>query len=357
MYGRPYPWGLHASASEPLTLAGVPTRADLARVRALGARMVGDRPTETWSLAVVFLFKGFVCVLAVAMPVSAEEPTKLVAAAGVLAFGCALAMWLYASKISLLGLELLTGAGVLVSSVLVAHARTHGGMMLVAFAYPWIAIYAAHFFPRRVVNALAALISVNFAAALLASGLPHAGIYWVTVTATVWSICILLGNLSENLRRQVHTDQLTGLLNREGFRAAALRERARADRTGAPLTLVAIDLDDFKRVNDQGGHAAGDRLLADVARKWRERIRPSDVLARHGGDEFMLLLASTTCEQARGVVERLSCEGDPVRWSTGAAEWQTGEELSVALARADQRLYEDKPVRPSASPTARLQTV
>jgi diguanylate cyclase (GGDEF)-like protein len=193
-----------------------------------------------------------------------------------------------------------------------------------------------------VVNALGVLITLGFAGALLISGVPHATVYWFVVTATVWSICVVLGGLSESVRRQVGTDQLTGALNRTGFTAAALRERAIADRTGAPLTVAAIDLDDFKQVNDGAGHAVGDRLLATLASEWRTRLRPGDVLARHGGDEFVVLFPSTSEPEARSALARLRTSGEPLGWSAGTSEWLRGEELGTALARADTLLYEEK---------------
>jgi diguanylate cyclase (GGDEF)-like protein len=309
---------------------------------ALARRMTAGRPAIAWSLALLFVFKGLLCFAMVAFPISASEPTGLVGAAGVLAIVSGCAVWLFATRIALLGFELLAASGSLVTSALITHARTHGGMMVAAFAYPWIAIYAAHFFPRRAVTAQGLLISCGFAAGLLLGGLPHAAIYWVVVTVTIWSICILLGSLSESLRHQLATDPLTGLLNRSGFRTAALRERARADRTGSSLSLAVIDLDDFKEVNDRDGHAAGDELLAVLAREWRGRIRPSDILARYGGDEFLLLLPCTEPDGAQAVVRRLSGREDAVGWSTGVGEWLPGESLDAALARADKLLYEAK---------------
>jgi diguanylate cyclase (GGDEF)-like protein len=325
------------SARAPLTSSGRP-----APLRALIARMTVGRPPIAWSLALLFAFKGLVCFATVAFPISTTEPTGLISVIGVVAMLAAFGVWLFATRIPLLGFELLTAAGALATSALIARASTHGGMMLAAFAYPWIAIYAAHFFPRRAVNALGLLISIGFGAGLLVGNLPHVAIYWVVVTTTIWSICILLGDLSERLRREVATDQLTGLLNRAGLLAAALRERALADRTGAPLSIAVIDLDNFKHVNDRLGHAAGDELLTALGRQWRERMRPGDILARHGGDEFVLLLPDTDSAGADAVLERLCGAEDPVAWSVGASEWLAGESLDAALARADRRLYEAK---------------
>jgi diguanylate cyclase (GGDEF)-like protein len=335
----------------PQTLAQGPASVEARLPHARGAsapfpsiarRVVARRPAMAWSLALLFLFKAFVCLVAILFPVSANEPVGLIAAAGALGVIGACLVWLAARRIPVLGFELLAACGTLTSSLLVAHASTHGGMMIAAFSYPWIAIYSAHFFERRVVIAQGMLITVAFGVALLLGGMPHVGIYWMIVTVTIWSICIVLGRLSESLRRQADTDTLTGLLNRKGFMAAAIREHAIAQRSGNRLTLAMLDLDGFKQINDLRGHTVGDSVLADLGRSWRERLRTGDILARHGGDEFVLLLPATTPESAGTVLERLRVADLPVTWSVGIGEWLPGESLGECIARADADLYSVK---------------
>jgi diguanylate cyclase (GGDEF)-like protein len=304
--------------------------------------VIARRPSIAWSLALLFAFKGCVCLSVVVFPISATEPVALIGAAGAMGILAALGVWLLAWRIPTFGFELLAAGGSLVTSGLVAHATTPGGMMIAAFSYPWIAIYSAHFFPRRGVIAQGCLISVGFGVGLLLGSLPDIGIYWVIVTVTIWSICLVLGHLSESLRRRADTDPLTGLLNRNGFMTAAVREHAIAQRTGGPLTLAVLDLDGFKQINDRCGHVVGDRVLAELGRSWRERLRTGDILARHGGDEFVLLLPATSAGGAAAVLDRLRDENLPVRWSVGFGEWQAGESLGECIARADADLYSVK---------------
>jgi diguanylate cyclase (GGDEF)-like protein len=147
--------------------------------------------------------------------------------------------------------------------------------------------------------------------------------------------------------RQSTTDPLTGLFNRRGAEAAAARERARSERSGTPLSLVVFDIDHFKRVNDNHGHAVGDEVLRAVAEALSAMARVTDVIARWGGEEFVAILpgglegARSYAERTRAAVADLTLP-EPLTLSAGLAELGLGEPFEAALARADANLYQAK---------------
>ena len=147
------------------------------------------------------------------------------------------------------------------------------------------------------------------------------------------------------------TDMLTGLANRRAFYEALQVERARATRYGRPMTLVYLDLDNFKRVNDTLGHAVGDELLACVADLLRRTLRASDTVGRLGGDEFALLLPETNAQAAEALLQKLgSVLGDtmrakqwPVTFSMGAAAFLDNPATVEEMIRtADELMYSVK---------------
>src|SRR5262249_10234886 len=154
--------------------------------------------------------------------------------------------------------------------------------------YLWIGIYAGQFFEQRAVRVQCAVIIVSSGVALYLCGLPGMVTAWLMIAGSSVLASEALARVNSRLRRRLSTDPLTGLLNRAGLAARAARVRARAARGGKPVSIALIDLDGFKRVNDQRGHAAGDELLTDLGRAWRGELRGSEVLSRFGGDEFAL---------------------------------------------------------------------
>lgn len=158
-------------------------------------------------------------------------------------------------------------------------------------------------------------------------------------------------SLLEGERRLARTDELTGLANRRAFLDGCGLELARARRTGGSVSLLFLDLDGFKEVNDRLGHAAGDALLRAASQAILRSTRGHDLAGRLGGDEFALLLPTAGAEVARAVVERLRTalrdalqgEAAQVTVSIGAVTYAEPPESTAAmLAEADGRLYEAK---------------
>jgi diguanylate cyclase (GGDEF)-like protein len=150
----------------------------------------------------------------------------------------------------------------------------------------------------------------------------------------------------EQARLDADTDVLTGLLNRRGWNRQLAREEARCQRYGHICTLLVIDMDQLKAVNDSSGHCAGDRLIRQVGRLLADTVRQPDIVARIGGDEFAILLANTDALNARGFEKRLAqafAEAG-IQASTGRASWQPGEALQDTLCRADRAMYANKPI-------------
>jgi two-component system, cell cycle response regulator len=163
-----------------------------------------------------------------------------------------------------------------------------------------------------------------------------------------------LAMLMEESQRLATTDGLTSLLNRRAFTDIMDRELDRSDRCGSTVSLLLIDLDHFKAINDTRGHAGGDAVLAAVGKLLRGVARSYDVVARWGGEEFVVALpgadgagAFSSAERLRSAIERLDVqdlEGRtiPVTASIGVAERRPHEPLDVTVDRADRAMYSAK---------------
>src|SRR5437667_12693967 len=154
---------------------------------------------------------------------------------------------------------------------------------------------------------------------------------------------------SELLRNLAMVDPLTGLYNRRFAEQRLAAEVARSERKGHPLTVLTLDLNNFKQINDTHGHPAGDQVLLEFAARLNKVVRGADLAVRLGGDEFLVLLPECTLEQLQLVLARLgSLEVDwhgqkiPVTFSAGWKQYEMGERPEEMLERADQVLYDRK---------------
>jgi diguanylate cyclase (GGDEF)-like protein len=155
---------------------------------------------------------------------------------------------------------------------------------------------------------------------------------------------------TRSLARMARTDPLTGVLNRKGLADELLRLARLGGESIFPLTLVFIDIDHFKRVNDSWGHDVGDQVIRGLATLVRAAVQRDDLFARWGGEEFILVFRDMPALEARAIAERLRerishhewPEGLKVTCSFGVAEWHGGEDLNEGVRRADEAMYRAK---------------
>ncbi|WP_343731723.1 GGDEF domain-containing protein [Duganella sp.] len=170
---------------------------------------------------------------------------------------------------------------------------------------------------------------------------------FMTLMMTVGFMTVCTRRLQVTLERRSTLDPLTEVLNRRGFADIYAKEHALMRREGTFMTMLNIDIDYFKKINDSHGHAVGDRVLIDVAQVITKALRASDHLARFGGEEFVVLLPATGLDRALHITERIRTalrtsrpEVPPYTVSVGVACQTSAEEsLDGILVRADKALY------------------
>ncbi|WCM49964.1 diguanylate cyclase [Pseudomonas sp. WJP1] len=173
--------------------------------------------------------------------------------------------------------------------------------------------------------------------------LPGGGVLWHGYISDITDT----KRVEEELRAQSVTDALTGIHNRRYFQERLTTEMARVERGGGELSVIMLDIDHFKRINDQYGHAVGDRVLQAVCERIGHRLRRTDVFCRLGGEEFMVLCPDIGGEQAHLLALELwqSLRSAPidevgvVTASFGIASWRVGEGADALLLRADSGVY------------------
>jgi diguanylate cyclase len=160
----------------------------------------------------------------------------------------------------------------------------------------------------------------------------------------------------EKLSEEARTDTLTGLANRRAFEGAMATELERSNRLGSELSLLLADIDHFKRINDTHGHLVGDNVLRITAKMIKDLIRGQDLVARFGGEEFVIMLPDTPLEGARVVAEKIRYSFEKMQvkkrqsqetigaitLSLGGACYRTGESLEEFVERTDNALYQSK---------------
>ena len=310
------------------------------------------------TLAYLFGFGALLLLATLLLPDSDERQTgELVAVAGV-AIGAALVL--------IIGYDSLP-AGLLRSapflgSVLVGFVIYYADPAdspAYAMYMAWVLVAASLFLEPRLILTHGLLAVAVYAVALVAQDAPlgELGVQIAMMVGTVMAITFVMVGIGTHVRRAMgrlesaaQTDPLTRLPNRRAFDDAFRRELARAERTGAPLGVVIIDLDGFKRFNDQRGHQEGDRALSRLGIVLEEKTRAIDLTARIGGEEFALLVPDcdtpgglALAERLRRAVEVEFGDDGSLTASCGVASHPSdGDTAPALIAAADRALYEAK---------------
>jgi two-component system, cell cycle response regulator len=312
----------------------VPARLGLASRRETATTLAAltDARVAATFLGAAFCFgtlAGLVA-LAVAQPEGSDATGLL--ATNLVGLTCGVALLALRARVTPAGISAALVAGSAMVGLALCFSENRAGVY--ELFYVWIALEAAFFLPLRAAAVPLAAVTVSAAVALALEAPPGAGALWATTVVTAVLTALIVGAFKVYVERLVQrfadaasTDPLTELWNRRGFQEVLDTELARAQRDDRPLSLLIIDLDHFKAVNDRLGHPGGDAVLRSFGQQVRRLTRGVDVSARLGGEEFAILLPDAAKHDAFLVAERL-------RRAAKAAFVDTPAPLTVSIGVA-----------------------
>ncbi len=318
---------------------------------------VPDPVAMARALGLLYVAGATVATLTLVLP---HEPTLDLALSIVLvlaSFGGAVVVLTLFDRMPPLGFDIAVAAGT--TFITLGIYATGNDTSAFAFFYLWAGLYSAYFLPRPRAAIQALLICAGYLWVLDAQDPPGVEIdrYLIT-TGTVLVSMALVSLLATRLRElfvtlsdAAKTDPLTGLVNRRGFEDVFEAELERSHRTGHPFAVVIADLDGFKSVNDHHGHLAGDEMLRRMGQILRRHVRIIDTAARHGGEEFALIVPESDEKGGYTVAERIrravgagfASDPIPLTISLGVASYPAhGGTTDALVSAADQALYTAK---------------
>jgi diguanylate cyclase (GGDEF)-like protein len=274
-------------------------------------------------------------------PPNADANRLLNLILGLASLAIAVTTMVAAGRVGTWYLNAALAASIVIVSVFALVTHSGQGQMLCGFSMVMLGLFAAYFLPGRSAYGQLALLVVTFGAVLIIN--PHliTPLYGIAMIIMIVIVAMVVAGLVRHLRDEAVHDPLTGALNRRGLAEASAIGRQLDVRAHRTTAVVEIDLDGFKTYNDVHGHSSGDALLQSAVRSWQKQLRGSDLLARTGGDEFVIVLPDTDEAAAEVLLARMRL-GVGIQWSAGVSMWGPDESLAAVIDRADEALYRTK---------------
>jgi diguanylate cyclase (GGDEF)-like protein len=305
--------------------------------------LTADNTRMARSAGLLFGVGGIFAAVALALPHPAGSNEAGIVAVGAGALVAALLLFVIpATKIPswVFPAMIFTGTGLI--SVGIYFWRPGPVANSVALLYTWVLLYSFYWFSTRLAIAHTVVVGAAFAVVLASQGGNRAAVsQWIVTVGTAAVSGVLIGWLVHQVHAMADTDPLTRLPNRRTWEQVLDRELARSRRQNSAVCVAIADLDEFKSVNDAGGHRAGDVLLVEIAQAWRTEVRTNEFLARYGGDEFALVLSCGLTE-ASDAVNRVLASFPSQSCTVGIACWDGSESRDQLVRRADVALYRGK---------------
>ncbi len=337
----------HASNEPAFARVGPPTKrpakgtATIVRRALRSPDTTGQHRARTTALAAMFLAGACMSMTTTALAPDRTGETLLAAAFGFTGFPTAFLLLRHGHRLPPWSIHLLLATGAVIVSMGAVLSQDPGVTVATTALYVWVVLYAAAFYDWRTATAHFGVVACCLTVVLTVTHATQPVGVMVFIMGTAAVAAGVIGWLARQLQTMASTDLLTGLPNRQAFEGLLPREVARANRDGTPLCLAVVDIDGFKEINDSHGHQVGDEILAELPVHWQRALRDGDLLARVGGDEFVVLLPDCRLEDAAAVLARMSEAGSP-GCSVGVACLGEGEPGEGLLYRADQALYRAK---------------
>lgn len=298
------------------------------------------------AMALLYVVGGLTTLLVLALPHRSSLQVPIMLTLSAMSPLVGLAVYLLRHRLPSGAYPWLLATGTVIITIMIGATGGYSEMVSFSFFYMWIVLYAVLFFSPLGIAAQVGLVMAGYwaiSAFYDDSGAdkltPLEPVVLVSIIATTGTVCALLAKA----REASEVDPLTRVANRRGLDHALDLALEFAERMDPRLKVAMIDVDHFKNINDQNGHAVGDQVLQELTTSWRPLLRPDDSVGRRGGDEFLVVLPGYSTDEAAAVLERLRTAAPTgVTCSIGAAHWRAGDSASMLVSKADAALYEAK---------------